>query len=65
MPMRIALGLSGVERLGVAAREVRGTLWSGRIDQLMLGTMPVGSVNAALSPVSLLMGRVRFDIWRR
>lgn len=65
MPMRIALGLSGLERLGVAAREVRGTLWSGRIDQLMLGTMPVGSVNAALSPVSLLMGRARFDIWRR
>lgn len=65
MPMRIALGLSGLERLGVAAREVRGTLWSGRIDQLMLGTMPVGSVKAALSPVSLLMGRVRFDIWRR
>ena len=65
MPMRIALGLSGLERLGVAAREVRGTLWSGRIDQLMLGAMPVGSVNAALSPVSLLMGRARFDIWRR
>ena len=65
MPMRIALGLSGLERLGVAAREVRGTLWSGRMDELMLGTMPVGTVNAALSPVQLLMGRARFDIWRR
>ena len=65
MPMRIALGVSSLERLGVAAREVRGTLWSGRMDELMLGTMPVGTVNAALSPVQLLMGRARFDIWRR
>ena len=65
MPMRTALGLTGLERVGVAARDVRGSIWSGRIDQLMLGTMPVGSVRAALSPISLLMARVRIDIWRQ
>jgi len=65
MPMRIALGLTGLERVGVAARDVRGSIWSGRIDQLMLGTMPVGSVRAALSPISLLMGRARIDVWRQ
>lgn len=65
MPMRIALGLTGLEQVGVSAREVRGSLWSGRIDQLMLGTMPVGAVRAGLSPISLLMGRARIDIWRR
>lgn len=65
MPMRIAIGLAGLDRLGVAAREVRGTLWSGRIDQLMLGATSLGSVRAALSPVSLLVGRARFDVWRR
>ncbi|RYM12253.1 type II secretion system protein N [Sphingobium cupriresistens] len=64
LPMRVALGLAGLERLGVAAREVRGTVWSGRIDQLMLGNMPLGSVRAGLSPVSLLAGRARFDIGR-
>ena len=58
MPMRIALGLTGLERVGLAAREVQGTLWSGRIDQLMLGTMPVGSVRAALSPISLAIADV-------
>ncbi|NWK96651.1 type II secretion system protein N [Sphingobium lactosutens] len=63
-PMRVALGLAGLERLGVAAREVRGTVWSGRIDQLMLGNMPMGSVRAGLSPISLLMGRARFDVVR-
>src|SRR3546814_14876879 len=31
----------------------------------MLGTVPLGSVHAGLSPLSLLAGRARFDIWRR
>lgn len=65
LPMRVALGLAGLDRLGVAARDVRGSVWNGRIDQLMLGDMPLGSVRAGLSPVSLLMGRARFDIARR
>lgn len=64
LPMRMALGLAGLERVGVAARDVRGTIWGGRIDQLMLGTIPLGSVRAALSPVSLLVARARFDIER-
>ncbi|MCI4589523.1 type II secretion system protein N [Sphingobium sp. BYY-5] len=63
-PMRVALGLAGLERLGIAARDVRGTVWSGRVDQLMLGNMPLGSVRAGLSPTSLLMGRARFDVAR-
>lgn len=65
MPMRIALGLAGLERVGVAARDVRGSIWSGRVDQLMLGSMSMGSVRAALSPIALLTARARFDIWRR
>lgn len=65
LPMRIALGMAGLERLGVAAQEVQGTVWSGGIDRLMLGTTSLGSVHAGLSPVSLLVGRARFDVWRR
>lgn len=65
LPMRIALGMAGLERLGVAAREVQGTVWSGGIDRLMLGTTSLGSVHAGLSPLSLPVGRARFDIWRR
>jgi general secretion pathway protein N len=64
LPLRIALGLAGLERLGISAQEVRGTVWSGRIGQLMLGEMPIGTVRAGLSPVSLLVGRARFDIAR-
>ncbi|MCP1471062.1 general secretion pathway protein N [Sphingobium sp. OAS761] len=63
-PLRVALGFSGLDRLGVAARDVSGTIWMGRIDQLMLGNMPIGPVRAGLSPMSLLVGRARFDIAR-
>lgn len=65
LPLRIALGLAGVERLGVTARDVRGTVWSGRIDQLMLGKVAMGSVRVGLSPIQLLVGRARFDLWRK
>src|SRR3546814_12654890 len=57
LPMRIALGMAGLERLGVAAREVRGTVWSGGVDRLMLGPVPLGSVPAALYAPALLAGR--------
>lgn len=65
LPMRMALGMAGLERFGLSARDVRGVLWSGRIDRLMLGETSLGSVHAGLSPASLLMGRARFDLWRR
>lgn len=64
-PLRIALGLAGFERMGVTARDVRGTIWSGRMDQLMLGKVPVGPVRVALSPIHLLAGRARFDMERK
>lgn len=65
LPMRAALGLVGVERWGISAREVRGTVWSGRLYQMMMGDVALGSVHASLSPVQLLMGRARFDILRK
>ncbi|MGE4321992.1 MAG: type II secretion system protein N [Sphingobium sp.] len=64
LPLRLALGLAGLERLGLSARDVRGDIWGGSIHDLMLGDMPMGSVNAALSPVQLLTGRIRIDVWR-
>lgn len=64
LPLRIALDAAGLERLGVSAREVRGSVWDGQLYQLMLGDMAIGSVNAGLSPLALLNGRLRFDIDR-
>lgn len=64
LPMRVALGLAGLDRVGLSARDVTGTMWSGRIDQLMLGDMALGTVRAGLSPWPLFVGRARFDIVR-
>src|SRR3546814_11492687 len=64
-PLRLAAGLAGTERMGISARDVRGSIWGCRIDQLMLGRLPMGSVRVALTPEALLLGRARFDIGRR
>lgn len=65
LPLRIALGAAGLERMGVSARGVSGTIWSGHVDQLMFGVIPMGTVRAGLSPLALLTARARFDIARK
>ncbi|WP_336960040.1 type II secretion system protein N [Sphingobium aquiterrae] len=64
-PLRLALGMSSAERLGVSARGVAGSIWWGRIQQLIVGDVPVGNVHAALSPVQLPLARARLDLWRK
>ncbi|WP_432768160.1 MAG: type II secretion system protein N [Sphingopyxis sp.] len=56
-PMRLALGWSGAADAGVTAREVRGSIWSGELVDAQLGVLPLGSVQASVSPIALLGGR--------
>lgn len=65
LPLRIALGVAGLEKLGVSGRDVRGSIWSGRVDQLMIGAVAMGNVRVALSPMALLVGRARFNLSRQ
>jgi len=65
-PLRLALNLSGADD-AIAARQVRGSVWSGRIDDLTLGGargLNLGTVQASVSPVQLVVGRMRLDLWR-
>lgn len=64
LPLRLALGMAGLERLGLSARDVRGSMWSGRIDTLMISDVPLGSVRVGLSPLHLFKGRLRIDMER-
>lgn len=57
-PMRLALALTGAGDAGVSAREVRGSVWSGELVDARLGALPLGTVNASLSPLALLTGRM-------
>ena len=57
-PMRLALSLSGAGNAGIAAREVRGSVWSGTLVDARLGALPLGTVRASLSPLALLGGDI-------
>lgn len=64
-PMRLAFGMFGMDRYGLSARTVTGSLWWGRIGQLTLSDVSLGTVDAGLSPLSLLVGRARIGVSRK
>lgn len=55
-PMRLALAWSGAPDAGVTAREVRGSVWASELVEARLGALPLGTVQASLSPLALLGG---------
>ncbi|MBB6122696.1 type II secretion system protein N [Sphingobium subterraneum] len=63
-PLRLAVMLSGLDDRGVSASQVNGSVWGGMFGDLMLGNVRIGNVYAALSPVQLVVARIRMDIWR-
>lgn len=62
-PLRAALSLSDMKRIGFAARQVGGTIWYGRIGELHLRSQPLGTFEVRLDPLALLLGSInmRFD----
>jgi general secretion pathway protein N len=63
-PMRLALAWSGATDAGVAAREVRGSVWSGELVDARLGALPLGTVSASLSPLALVGGSIELAFSR-
>lgn len=57
-PLRLALGLSDLRSIGFTARQVEGTIWSGRIGELHMRSQPLGTVDVALDPFALLIGNI-------
>lgn len=49
---------------GIGARSVGGSIWVGRIKEARVGPLALGDLNARLSPLSLLGGKLRFVIAR-
>lgn len=65
IPLRLAIIATGKWGSTISARQVSGSIWRGQMDQLMLGGITLGTVEASVSPFQLLMGRVRIDLWRK
>lgn len=63
-PLRVALGISDLERMGFTARQVAGTIWYGRIGELHLRSQPLGTFEGKLDPTALLLGNVSMRINR-
>ena len=63
-PLRVALGMSDMERMGFTARQVAGTIWYGRIGSLHLRSQPLGTFEVQLDPFALLLGRISMEFER-
>ena len=64
LPLRVALPESDLQRLGLSARQVGGTIWAGRIGELMLGRQLLGTFDVRLDPGALLLGRIAMPFER-
>lgn len=59
LPLRAVLGWIGVGDAGLTARQATGAVWAGRMSEAKLGPLPLGDLDAALSPFALFIGRAR------
>lgn len=62
LPMRMVLGIVGVDAAGLTARSVEGSVWSGTLRDARIGDVALGDLQAHLSPWSLLLGRARLRL---
>ncbi len=60
LPLRLALGAID----GLTARDVSGSVWSGRLQEARLGPVALGNLDARLAVLPLLTGRARIDVER-
>lgn len=62
LPMRLALGVLGVDRLGVSARAVEHSLWAGTLREVHFGDVDLGDSYAGVAPLPLLLGEARIAV---
>ena len=64
LPLRIALDMALGRDALLSARQVAGTVWSGRIGNAMLGEERLGTFDVRLAPLPLLIGRTEVHVER-
>src|SRR5204862_208371 len=50
LPMRLALGATGLADQGLSARRVGGTIWGGSLLEARFGDVALGDLRVSLSP---------------
>ena len=64
LPLRVAAGWFDMGGKGLAAREVEGSLWLGRLREAQFGPVQLGDVDARLNVLPLFLGRARLSLHR-
>jgi general secretion pathway protein N len=65
LSMRVMLDASGAAEAGLSARAVSGTVWDGVLHDVRVGALPLGTVEARLSPLALLRGEAAMAFARQ
>lgn len=61
LPLRVGVGLVGLDRLGVSARQTVGVVWAGQLVDGRIGALPLGRMSVSLNPLTLLLGQGRLS----
>jgi general secretion pathway protein N len=62
LPLRLIFAFARLGDMGLSARAVTGSVWNGQLAGATIGGVPLGDLNAALSPFALLNGRVSIGL---
>lgn len=62
LPMRAALGWIGAGDDGLVARSASGSVWAGRLTDVRFAGLPLGDMDARVSPFALLVGHARIAV---
>lgn len=60
-PLSVAVALAGIDRFGLTARAVDGTIWDGRVTGLAAAGVPLGDAHVRIAPSRLLRAEVRLE----
>ena len=64
LPLRLAVGMAGLDDTRFSAKAISGSVWNGRIEGAQLGPVALGDLDAGLRLLPLLTGRVLMDLER-
>jgi general secretion pathway protein N len=64
-PMRLAFALLDLDKSGISARDIRGSVWWSEIEGLRIANVDIDTVQAGVSPIQLMVGRARLNVSRQ
>jgi len=62
LPLRVAVAALDLDKGGLAAREMQGSVWSGLVREMQWSGLALGDVQARLRTLPLLAMRARLDL---